>query len=108
VVRPVRALEGFTLLEARLLTGRTHQIRVHLAHAGLAICGDDKYGDFSLNKEMAKKGLKRMFLHAARLQFVHPATRERVSIAAPLPPELAGFIERLAEGGEVTSVGGRS
>jgi 23S rRNA pseudouridine955/2504/2580 synthase len=108
VVRPVRALDSFTLLEARLLTGRTHQIRVHLAHAGLAICGDDKYGDFSLNREMAKKGLKRMFLHAARLQFVHPATRERVSIAAPLPPELAGFIERLAEGGEVTSVGGRS
>jgi 23S rRNA pseudouridine955/2504/2580 synthase len=106
VVRPVRVLDGFSLLEARLLTGRTHQIRVHLAHAGLPICGDDKYGDFSLNKALAKKGLKRMFLHAARLQFSHPASQVRVSIEAPLPPELAGFVDRLA-GGELAAGGGR-
>ena len=96
VLRPVRHYAGYTLLEARLLTGRTHQIRVHLAHIGLPICGDDKYGDFALNRELAREGLKRMFLHAGRLQFVHPGSGGRISIESSLAPELAGFLERLS------------
>jgi predicted component of type VI protein secretion system len=67
-------------------TGRTHQIRVHLASQGHPIAGDDKYGDFELNKALHRQGLKRMFLHAWRLQFQHPATAEPVALEAPLPP----------------------
>jgi 23S rRNA pseudouridine955/2504/2580 synthase len=84
-----------TLLEARLKTGRTHQIRVHLAHEEYPIAGDDKYGDFDWNKRLAKEGLKRMFLHAARLGFAHPVTGAAMHLEAALPPELAGFIARL-------------
>jgi 23S rRNA pseudouridine955/2504/2580 synthase len=57
-----------------LKTGRTHQIRVHLSHLGFPLCGDDKYGDFALNKRLKRRGLKRMFLHAAKLAFRHPLT----------------------------------
>ncbi|MDI1244551.1 MAG: RluA family pseudouridine synthase [Rhodoferax sp.] len=84
-----------TLLEVTIKTGRTHQIRVHLASEGYPILGDDKYGDFDLNKALAsagaRPGLKRMFLHAWRLQFNHPASGERLEILAELPPELAQF-----------------
>jgi len=85
-----------TLLEAQLKTGRTHQIRVHLASSGYPILGDDKYGDFELNKRIAKQGLKRMFLHAARISFVHPVTEERLRIEAPLPEDLARYVAGLA------------
>jgi 23S rRNA pseudouridine955/2504/2580 synthase len=88
-------LPGFALLDCELLTGRTHQIRVHLSHLGFPIAQDDKYGDFPLNRLLTRAGLKRMFLHAARLAFTHPATGERVVVEAPLPPDLAGFLERL-------------
>ncbi|HYE41423.1 MAG TPA: pseudouridine synthase, partial [Ramlibacter sp.] len=81
-----------SLLEVTIKTGRTHQIRVHLASQGHGILGDDKYGDFDLNKALAKQGLKRMFLHAWRLQFDHPATGERIALQAPLPPDLQKFI----------------
>ena len=81
--------EKFTLLEVTIKTGRTHQIRVHLASEGFPIAGDDKYGDFDVNKALQKQGLKRMFLHAWRLQFDHPATGERVALLVDLPPELA-------------------
>jgi 23S rRNA pseudouridine955/2504/2580 synthase len=91
----VRQFDGYSLLEAELKTGRTHQIRVHLAHLGFPIAGDDKYGDYARNRDMAKQGLKRMFLHAARVRFVHPATAERVSFEAPLPAELQQFVDRL-------------
>ena len=80
-----------SLLEVTIKTGRTHQIRVHLASAGHAILGDDKYGDFEWNKALARQGLKRMFLHAWRLQFDHPATGERIALQAPLPAELQQF-----------------
>jgi 23S rRNA pseudouridine955/2504/2580 synthase len=84
-----------TLLEVTIKTGRTHQIRVHLASEGHPILGDDKYGDFELNKTLAgaasRPSLKRMFLHAWRLQFNHPASDERVELLAELPPELAQF-----------------
>jgi len=98
-VRIERSLAGYTLLEAKLLTGRTHQIRVHLAHAGAPICGDDKYGDFELNKRLTREGLKRMFLHAARFRCAHPMTGEPLDISAPLPPDLERFLARLGVNG---------
>ena len=86
---------GYSLLEAELKTGRTHQIRVHLSHLGFPIAGDDKYGDFSRNKELMKQGLKRMFLHAHSIDFKHPLTGEPLHIDAPLAPELQQFLDRL-------------
>jgi 23S rRNA pseudouridine955/2504/2580 synthase len=80
-----------SLLEAELLTGRTHQIRVHLAHLKHPVLGDDKYGDFELNKRLRKEGLKRMFLHAASLAFRHPATGAAMKLEAPLPKDLQKF-----------------
>ncbi len=86
---------GYSLLEAQLKTGRTHQIRVHLSHLGFPIAGDDKYGDFARNRELMKLGLKRMFLHAQSIAFNHPLTGEALQISAPLPADLQGFIARL-------------
>jgi 23S rRNA pseudouridine955/2504/2580 synthase len=87
----------FSLLEAELKTGRTHQIRVHLAHLGFPIAGDDKYGDFELNKALARLGLKRMFLHACRITIVHPTSGEPTTFQAPLAPELAAFLRTIDE-----------
>ena len=91
---------AFTLLEVTIKTGRTHQIRVHLASEGCPIAGDDKYGDFDLNKTLLRSGklpaLKRMFLHAWRLQFNHPASGERVELLAHLPLELDAFANHAA------------
>ncbi len=84
-----------TLLEAELLTGRTHQIRVHLAHLGFPLAGDDKYGDFAWNRELVKAGLKRMFLHAARLAFVHPVSGAPMKLESPLPADLARYLDAL-------------
>ena len=77
-----------SLLAVTIKTGRTHQIRVHLASAGHPIAGDDKYGVSERQRALQKLGLKRMFLHAWRLQFNHPASGERVALQAGLPPEL--------------------
>lgn len=101
IVRLLKPLGAFSLLEVELKTGRTHQIRVHLTHLGFPLAGDDKYGDFALNKALMSEGLKRMFLHAACLRFAHPLTGEMLDLAAPLPPDLAGFLARLEgpEGG---------
>ena len=95
IVRLIRRFRDFSLLEVELKTGRTHQIRVHLAHLGFALAGDDKYGDFELNRSLMRGGLKRMFLHAARLVFDHPLTGKRIELSAPLPPELQAFIDSL-------------
>jgi len=91
-----RACGPYSLLEAQLKTGRTHQIRVHLAHLGFPILGDDKYGDFDVNKALAKQGLKRMFLHAWKLALVNPLGGEKLRLEAPLPAELSGFVEKAA------------
>ena len=91
LVRVARHLADASLLEVTIKTGRTHQIRVHLASSGHPIAGDDKYGDFETNKALHKAGLRRMFLHAWRLQFNHPATGERIELISPLPPELEAF-----------------
>ncbi len=90
-----QAWDRFTLLNAELKTGRTHQIRVHLAHLGFPIAGDEKYGDFPLNRQLARCGLKRMFLHAACLVCSHPRSGEPLELEAPLAPELARFVTRL-------------
>jgi 23S rRNA pseudouridine955/2504/2580 synthase len=79
---------GLSLLEVTIKTGRTHQIRVHLASAGYPIVGDDKYGDFERNRQLEKIGMKRMFLHAWRLRLTHPITGESLLLQAELPPEL--------------------
>ncbi|HWU82329.1 MAG TPA: RluA family pseudouridine synthase [Methylophilaceae bacterium] len=88
-------LGDFSLLEAQLITGRTHQLRVQLAHLGFPIAGDDKYGDFALNKALQKKGLKRMFLHSAETGIRHPLSGEKLKLVAPLPKELQRFIQSL-------------
>ena len=95
LVKVAQRLQGSTLLEVTIKTGRTHQIRVHLASNGHPIAGDDKYGDFEWNKALQKQGLKRMFLHAWRLQFNHPASGERVALQAELPPELEQYISHV-------------
>lgn len=95
VVRLLRRWRRFSLLEVELKTGRTHQIRVHLAHLGFPLCGDDKYGDFALNKTLEGEGLRRMFLHAARLCFAHPLSGEQIALESALPQELQTFIDAL-------------
>ncbi len=86
------APQGFTLLAVTIKTGRTHQIRVHLSHAGYPIVGDDKYGDFDLNRLCARLGYKRMFLHAWRLSLNHPATGQRLELESKLPLELQRWL----------------
>lgn len=81
-----------SLLEAQLKTGRTHQIRVHLAHLGFPILGDEKYGDFALNKSLRRDGLKRMALHAWRIAFRHPLTAAPLECVAPLPEGIVSYI----------------
>lgn len=88
-------LGEFSLLEAQLVTGRTHQLRVQLSHLGFPILGDDKYGDFAMNKHLAKHGLKRMFLHSAETKIRHPLSLDKLVLSAPLPKELNQFLLKL-------------
>lgn len=91
----VERLGMATLLNCDIRTGRTHQIRVHLTYLGFPIIGDDKYGDFALNKiAQATKngGLKRMFLHARLVRFAHPLTGELLTIESPQPPDLVRYL----------------
>jgi 23S rRNA pseudouridine955/2504/2580 synthase len=92
-VKVVQKGDQFSLLEVRLMTGRTHQIRVHLAHAGHPVLGDDKYGDFELNRALAKQGVKRLFLHARKLAFDHPLEKKRLRLESPLPGDMLRFSE---------------
>jgi 23S rRNA pseudouridine955/2504/2580 synthase len=96
-VRPLKVHEDFSLLQLQLLTGRTHQIRVHLAHAGHPVLGDDKYGDFPLNRLLAKEGVKRLLLHASSLSLKHPLSGAALALKSPLPGDMKGFIERTFE-----------
>ena len=91
----VKRWPHFSLLEAQLKTGRTHQIRVHLEHLGHPIAGDDKYGDFVANKALSARGLKRMYLHATSIAFRHPESGRRVHVVAPVPAELSAFTDAL-------------
>lgn len=92
-VRPIAVSAELSLLELELLTGRTHQIRVHLAHAGHPVVGDDKYGDFAFNREMAHHGAKRLCLHARRLEFKHPISGAALHLESPVPAELQAVID---------------
>lgn len=85
----------YSLVEAELKTGRTHQIRVHLAHTGFPIVGDDKYGTDAVRAHFAHLGFKRMFLHAARLRMQHPITQERLELEAALPTACTQIIQIL-------------
>jgi 23S rRNA pseudouridine955/2504/2580 synthase len=96
VFRLVARWEQFSLLEAELKSGRTHQIRVHCAHLGYPIAGDEKYGDFAFNKALQSAGLKRMFLHASKIQFPHPLNAKALAFKAPLPNTLAAFLQRIS------------
>jgi len=92
--RVLERYDGFTLLEIRLGTGRTHQIRVHMADMGHPVAGDRLYGP--AKDGQAKAAAVRMFLHAARIGFVSPATNERVTVESPLPEELRQWLESLS------------
>jgi len=90
----VKQMQYKSLLSAQIITGRTHQIRVQLAFLGFPVLGDEKYGDFALNKKLHSSGLKRMFLHAHKLSFFHPFTEEKVELTADLPIELGTFFDK--------------
>ncbi len=92
VFRLLARWSEMSLLEAQLKTGRTHQIRVHLSHLGFPILGDEKYGDFALNKALRPQGLKRMALHAWRMAFRHPLTAAPVECVAPLPEGIGSYV----------------
>jgi 23S rRNA pseudouridine955/2504/2580 synthase len=92
--RVKQRLEGCTLVEASPVTGRTHQIRVHAAHAGHPIAGDDKYGDAQFDRTLKGHGLGRLFLHAARIEL--PRTQGKLRVEAPLPQELAQLVSALS------------
>lgn len=96
VFRLLARWQEASLLEAQLKTGRTHQIRVHLAHLGFPILGDEKYGDFAHNKALRKDGLKRMALHAWRMAFRHPLSGTPLELKAPLPDSLQGYVAALS------------
>jgi 23S rRNA pseudouridine955/2504/2580 synthase len=102
LVKVVQRFKAFTLLDVTIKTGRTHQIRVHLAGEGHPIAGDDKYGDFALNKALARgevvpgQRFDRMFLHARRLRLQHPAGGEEIELTAPLPAECAALLTSLS------------
>ena len=87
----VKQMQHKSLLSAQIITGRTHQIRVQLSFLGFPVLGDDKYGDFKLNKKLYSNGLKRMFLHAHKLSFTHPFTDKQVKLISDLPMELGKF-----------------
>ena len=101
LVRVARHFADWTLLDVTLKTGRTHQIRVHLADAGHPIAGDDKYGDRALNRSLARGGavpetrFERMFLHAKGLRFAHPASGEPMALEAPLPAACVRLLDAL-------------
>jgi 23S rRNA pseudouridine955/2504/2580 synthase len=92
---PRRQFGIATLVEIELLTGRTHQARVHAAHTGHPIAGDDKYGDREFNRLMRGHGLRRLFLHAARIEFTHPVRNKIMDAEAPVPDELSAVLDKL-------------
>ena len=106
LVRTVQAFDDWTLLDVTIKTGRTHQIRVHLSQAGHPIVGDPKYGDFAVNRALARgerlggHRFDRMFLHARRLAFDHPASGQRIELEAPLPPDCATLLACLKQHAE--------
>jgi 23S rRNA pseudouridine955/2504/2580 synthase len=85
----LQRFDGFSLIEVRPITGRTHQIRVHAQYSGHPLVGDEKYGDDEINASMRQQGIKRLFLHASALSFSLPESDELIHVEAPLPSDLA-------------------
>ena len=92
----LKRFDGFSLIEARPITGRTHQIRVHAQYAGCVLVGDEKYGNDEINEVMRGQGIKRLFLHASSLSFYLPESAELTHVDAPLPPDLAVPLSKLS------------
>ena len=95
IMTPRSVSEVASLLEVKLLTGRTHQVRVHALSENHPLAGDQRYGDHEFNQLMKKKGLRRLFLHAAKLQLIHPLTQHKLVVEAPLPSELSTVLTNL-------------
>jgi len=93
--RLLESYPGASLLEAELKTGRTHQIRVHAAHAGHPLAGDDKYGDAGFNRQMRALGLKRLFLHAHYIAFTDAERQRAIEVSAPLSADLRNVVQQL-------------
>jgi 23S rRNA pseudouridine955/2504/2580 synthase len=104
--RAIDAFRDATLAEATLFTGRTHQIRVHSAHSGHPIAGDEKYGDREFNLRMRESGLRRLFLHAARFEFA--IGDKTFSFSAPLADELRGVLNALPRAIGTRAIGTRA
>jgi len=95
IFKPVTCYHEATLVEVELKTGRTHQIRVHGAHIGHPLAGDEKYGDPAFNQAMKRLGLRRMLLHAHYIEFTDAANGEKLVVSAPLDDELKAVIDQL-------------
>ncbi len=95
--KPLQVFKDATLVDVSIMTGRTHQIRVHAAHLKHPVAGDDKYGDRQANRSFRSLGLKRMFLHARSLGFTHPLTGEALRVNAPLDDNLKSVLELLGK-----------
>jgi len=92
---PLTRFAGATLAQVELGTGRTHQIRVHAQHIKKPVAGDEKYGDTQFNEKMRELGLKRLFLHAEELRFIHPVTEVTLAVQAPLEEGLKLVLEKM-------------
>ena len=88
----IKQFKDAALVEVKIVTGRTHQIRVHSQYLGHCVAGDTKYGNYACNQRLKQKGLKRLFLHSAQISFAHPDTGKNITIKAPLPEELEQFL----------------
>jgi 23S rRNA pseudouridine955/2504/2580 synthase len=109
LVQTVGAWADATLLDVTIKTGRTHQIRVHLAHHGHPIVGDPKYGDFALNRQVAReRQFGRMFLHARQLAFDHPGDGRRITLDSPLPDDCAALLATLGPSDGASRTSGSS
>jgi len=88
----IEQFEDTVLVEVKIITGRTHQIRVHAKYLGHNVAGDSKYGNYACNQRLKNRGLKRLFLHSAQMTLVHPDSGEKVTIKAPLSEDLQQFL----------------
>jgi 23S rRNA pseudouridine955/2504/2580 synthase len=105
--RPLTLYRDASLMEIDLETGRTHQIRVHAAHIGCPLAGDEKYGDVAFNRAMRKAGLHRLFLHAHQIAFADSANNRDLHVSAPLGEELGALLDRLETQGQQSRAGRR-
>jgi 23S rRNA pseudouridine955/2504/2580 synthase len=95
VFKTLKQFKEAGLMEVKLHTGRTHQIRVHAQYQSHPIAGDDRYGDADFNKYARSQGVKRLFLHARSLDFILPSTEQHITVVAPLDEDLESVIEKL-------------